>query len=82
MEETRPRKRKLKVVKYRPSNDVKVLLEQALARAQSGETLAVALVEIKGAGEIHYEAAGADRGFRHQLVAGSVYLLDDLKADE
>jgi hypothetical protein len=53
------------------------LLAEALARAQNDETLAVALVEVRHAGEIETWIAGHD-GFKHALLAGATLLTNQI----
>lgn len=78
----RSRRKSPKLVTFPNPNDVPTLLGEALQRAEEGETIAVALVEYKRGGDVDCNEAGMNRGFRHALVAGTVYLLDLLKGED
>lgn len=75
------RRRKAEVVgEIVPSPALTPVLDAVAGRVQSGETLALAVVEYRRGGIVGWDKAGFE-AFRHQLVAGAVYLLDDLKGE-
>jgi hypothetical protein len=59
------------------SAGVPELIAEALARAQNDETLAVAIVEVRHAGEIDTWIAGHG-DFKHALLAGATLLTNQI----
>ncbi len=60
--------------------DVVSLMEELLGDARSGALKAIALSAIYGNDDICTRSA-ADTGYRHSLLAGTVYLQIDLAAE-
>lgn len=77
--------RKPKLAEVKPIGtleDVVELLSQLLCEAQDDAILAIGAVVVYRQGDVTPWSAGAERGFRHLLIAGCKYLADDLCQEE
>lgn len=85
---SKPRKAKpakLTLVQVRASPleaEMLAALNDVFDRIESGETLALAIVEVRRMDIISQVTVGQYDGWRHKLVAGASYLLTDLLAPE
>jgi hypothetical protein len=57
-------------------------LNDVFDRVECGETLALAVIEIRREDIISQVTVGQYDGWRHKLIAGTVYLKSDLLADD
>jgi hypothetical protein len=75
-------KRKLEAVPlYRTPQDVINLLQELLARAENDEILALGVVVICPEDQIEVLDVGTQVGHRHRMVAGALYLQDQVKKE-
>jgi hypothetical protein len=62
-------------------DEMVAVADEIVEDAESGILLAVAIVSVHRGGDVHYEVIGASAGFRHQLMSGTVMLMQDLAKD-